>query len=422
MKQINIKITMLSIILSFMTVKHLDASYRVVRENEPISDQFELGNSYQYGSGGVAHGRIKKIDLGKQTLGEQTFLVREYNKITSKGSFEKQCCYNMGYVASALLLGCFVFSALLNTEAPTKRLRIAEPNLISPSDPLPTYFFNRTLTLEYDLLEGASGFGKFSARNVPQAQAANYEKQTYTEKNAHYDPQSHILTITANRGEDGKIYSARLDTKGNWATNSIGLHGYIEVKSFLPTSYKNSNELDPRLAGGWPAIWMMPTRDVLWPGGGEIDIMEMVNGNPKWYAALHSSNNYGGHCQYPGNMHPRYKPFDLGYDLTKTPGIFGLEWQVRKEDEKIDLTWWATYSENGAMKITTLSIRLGDRVGDDREVFSKSFEEGGFYLIVNFAQGGNFPDGSRGNRDPELLQAVYPQNMTILSAKAYSFS
>jgi beta-glucanase (GH16 family) len=60
--------------------------------------------------------------------------------------------------------------------------------------------------------------------------------------------------------------SARLITKGlgDWT------YGFFEIRAKLPCG-----------RGTWPAIWMLPSDDsVIWPEGGEIDIMEHVGFDP----------------------------------------------------------------------------------------------------------------------------------------------
>jgi beta-glucanase (GH16 family) len=59
--------------------------------------------------------------------------------------------------------------------------------------------------------------------------------------------------------------SARLITKGlgDWT------YGFFEIRAKLPCG-----------VGTWPAIWMLPSADIEWPKGGEIDIMEHVGFEP----------------------------------------------------------------------------------------------------------------------------------------------
>lgn len=60
--------------------------------------------------------------------------------------------------------------------------------------------------------------------------------------------------------------STRLYTKGKAAWT----YGFYEVRAKLPCG-----------RGTWPAIWMLPEDpDVVWPDGGEIDIMEHVGYDP----------------------------------------------------------------------------------------------------------------------------------------------
>lgn len=55
--------------------------------------------------------------------------------------------------------------------------------------------------------------------------------------------------------------------------------------------------------GAWPAIWMMPfDKDVPWPYGGEIDVMERLNHDGFVYQTVHSYYTYNlGHKDNPVN-------------------------------------------------------------------------------------------------------------------------
>ena len=47
--------------------------------------------------------------------------------------------------------------------------------------------------------------------------------------------------------------------------------------------------------GFWPAIWLMPDKNIRWPYGGEIDIMEHLNYDDIAYQTVHSSHTYLKH-------------------------------------------------------------------------------------------------------------------------------
>ena len=49
-------------------------------------------------------------------------------------------------------------------------------------------------------------------------------------------------------------------------------------------------------AGIWPAHWMMPDNKACWPSNGEIDIMEMVNGDGITHATYHWRERETGGC------------------------------------------------------------------------------------------------------------------------------
>jgi beta-glucanase (GH16 family) len=47
-----------------------------------------------------------------------------------------------------------------------------------------------------------------------------------------------------------------------------------------------------KATGAWPAFWLLPFDNSPWPGGGEIDIMERLNGESIAYQTVHSYYTY----------------------------------------------------------------------------------------------------------------------------------
>lgn len=82
-----------------------------------------------------------------------------------------------------------------------------------------------------------------------------------------------ILSINCFKGEDGKIYSARMDSRDTDGSQAGWQYGYFEARIKLPKGL-----------GTWPAFWMMPSgvdwSKERWPTCGEIDIMEEVGADP----------------------------------------------------------------------------------------------------------------------------------------------
>jgi beta-glucanase (GH16 family) len=65
--------------------------------------------------------------------------------------------------------------------------------------------------------------------------------------------------------------------KGEWT------YGFFEVRAKLPCGQ-----------GTWPAIWML-NRDVDWPAGGELDIMEHIGREPgRVFSTVHTAAGHGG--------------------------------------------------------------------------------------------------------------------------------
>jgi len=51
--------------------------------------------------------------------------------------------------------------------------------------------------------------------------------------------------------------------------------------------------------GVWPAHWLMPNDNSCWPDHGEVDIMEMINGDGQVHGSYHWNEGYpGSKCDY----------------------------------------------------------------------------------------------------------------------------
>lgn len=104
--------------------------------------------------------------------------------------------------------------------------------------------------------------------NERQYYAANRPKNSRVE-GGNLILEAHQEDLASARFPDfgGQGYSsARLITQGlgDWT------YGFFEIRAKLPCG-----------RGTWPAIWMLPSDpDVVWPAGGEIDIMEHVGFEP----------------------------------------------------------------------------------------------------------------------------------------------
>jgi len=260
----------------------------------------------------------------------------------------------------------------------------------------------------YDLLDLSWGhMGAFIPKTWPKGKF-NSELQEYTPDACQWNSGTGEITITAKK-EGSKITSGRLDTNGVWSTSqsdAIKKRGYVEVRATLPVRPNGKGKYE----GAWPAIWMLG-RYGGWPREGEIDIVEAVNGDPSIYYSLHSTNHHGANPQHPPNQ-PKW----MNSNLDESPLIAGLEWNVQDKIGQIDITWWMSWFDLGSgswqKQHTTFSMFAWGN--QDYIDFHQSFLHGGFYLIVNLAQGGNWPSNN-------VFPDGKPQYMHIKSAKVYGF-
>jgi len=229
------------------------------------------------------------------------------------------------------------------------------------------------------------------------AGGGNNEKQCYTDSSENSFVQDGILNIMALPAEEGaeKPYtSARMNTR----YKADFKYGRIEISAKLPSGQ-----------GSWPAFWMMPTDEKFggWPKSGEIDIFESVNlktvdaeGNVenKIYGTLH----YGR--EWPDNSSSG-KAYSLpdGVNPADDFHTYALEWQegefrwyvdnylyatqrksevrYNSKDEAVGLShrgWFVEYFDLVTGELTTYW---------NEEPFNQEF-----YLILNFAVGGDWPE------------------------------
>src|SRR5687768_12795614 len=87
-----------------------------------------------------------------------------------------------------------------------------------------------------------------------------------------------------------KYSSAKIVTQGKAAFK----YGFFEARAKLPCT-----------RGSWPAFWMMPTANVEWPQGGEIDILEHIGAQP---GVVHANLHTGKYNHTKQNGRGAQKP------------------------------------------------------------------------------------------------------------------
>lgn len=233
-----------------------------------------------------------------------------------------------------------------------------------------------------DEFDGAAGSAPDSSKWTLETGGGgngNHELQYYTDstENAALDGEGNLV-VTARRNSDPGLQcwygtceftSARLNTAKTFTQK----YGHFESRIKVPAGQ-----------GVWPAFWMLGDNlgEVGWPNSGEIDIMENVGKEPGTvHGTLHGPGYSGS-----GGIGAAYQLPD-GQAFADDFHVFAVDWSPSK------ITW----SVDGHVYQT--------RTPADVEGKEWVFEHP-FFLILNFAVGGDWP----GKPDPGT---PFPQTMTV---------
>jgi beta-glucanase (GH16 family) len=227
----------------------------------------------------------------------------------------------------------------------------------------------------------------------------NNEKQCYTDnaENSYIaDGTLSLVALPAEEGADLPFTSARMITR----YKADFKYGRIEISAKLPSGQ-----------GSWPAFWMMPTDEEYggWPRSGEIDILEAVNLKTVDEEGVVESNTHGtlhyGKA-WPDNSHSGQSyNLESGANPADDFHTYAIEWQegeirwyvdgylyatqrqsevrYNSKDEAVGLAhkgWFTQYYDQLSGELTTHW---------DSAPFDKNF-----YLILNFAVGGDWPENT----------------------------
>ncbi|RRR98565.1 carbohydrate-binding protein [Glycomyces terrestris] len=191
------------------------------------------------------------------------------------------------------------------------------------------------------------------------------------------------LKITALRDGAGAWTSARIETvRADFKAPSGGTLA-IEGRLQLPQVSGDA------ALGYWPAFWALgsPFRGNYWnwPGIGEYDIMENVNGQGTVHGVLHCGvapggpcnefNGLGGTTQCGGSCRNGFHTYRFEWDDSGASG---------------QLRWYA----DGQLFHTVNESAL------PADTWASMTDHAGYFILLNLAMGGAFPDGVAGHATP----------------------
>ncbi|WP_256638586.1 glycoside hydrolase family 16 protein [Streptomyces murinus] len=199
------------------------------------------------------------------------------------------------------------------------------------------------------------------------------ESMTSSTSNVSLDGNGDLL-ITPRRDASGNWTSGRIETTRTDFQPPAGGKLRVEARLQMP------NVTGDAAAGYWPAFWMLgaPFRGNYqnWPGVGELDIMENVQGLNKTWATMHCGTSPGGPCnETSGIGNSTACPNSTCQSGFHT---YTMEWDRSVSPEAI------RFSVDGVTYQTVTANQM------DAATWTNATNHG-FFVILNVAMGGGFP-------------------------------
>jgi beta-glucanase (GH16 family) len=190
------------------------------------------------------------------------------------------------------------------------------------------------------------------------------------------------LRITAQRDGAGNWTSGRIETRRSDFQPPAGGKLRVEARLQMP------DVTGAGARGYWPAFWMLgaPYRGNWWnwPGVGELDIMENVQGINNEWATMHCGTSPGGPCNEKSGIGGQ-----RACSGTTCQGGFhtyALEWDRSTNPQQ--MRWYL----DGVQFHSVSQAQVPANVWTDAT-------NHGFFIILNVAMGGEFPAAFGGGPD-----------------------
>lgn len=201
---------------------------------------------------------------------------------------------------------------------------------------------------------------------APQWGTGEIETMTDSTENVRLDGRG-ALEIVPTR-KDGLWSSGRIETRRSDFAPPPGGVLRIEASIALP------DVTGEKAAGYWPAFWTLgaPLRDGYtgWPGIGELDVMESVNGRDTVFATMHCGVLEGGPCREPVGLTSGPQPcadcrtafHSYAVEVDRAPGAEEVRWYLdgrvyhRVTADRMDPGTWKAAVDHGLFLILNVAV------------------------------------------------------------------
>ncbi|MDX6221841.1 MAG: hypothetical protein QOD91_895 [Frankiales bacterium] len=200
------------------------------------------------------------------------------------------------FTRSRLAAAGTTMALIAGTVGLTGVVTVAAPVAAHAAVPAPPAGFSTTWS---DDFTGASGTGADPNWAYDTGAGSSFgtgeiETMTNSTANVYQDGASHLVLKALHSGTDPNSgwTSGRIETP---ATFGAAAGGVVRMESVI----QQPNVTTANGAGYWPAFWMLGSTlrsGVSWPGSGEVDILEDINGRSSVFGTLHCGTNPGGPC------------------------------------------------------------------------------------------------------------------------------
>ncbi|CAM5231499.1 hypothetical protein GCM10010329_63270 [Streptomyces spiroverticillatus] len=204
---------------------------------------------------------------------------------------------------------------------------------------------------------------------APQWGTGEIETMTDSTDNVRLDGKGALEIVPLRKG--GRWTSGRIETRRSDFAAPPGGALRIEASIALP------DVTGPAAAGYWPAFWTLgaPLRDGYtgWPGVGELDVMESVNGRDTVFGTMHCGVLRGGPCEEPAGLSSapqkcagcRTGFHSYAVEVDRTAGAEEVRWYLdgrvyhRVPARRMDSGTWQRAVDHGLFLILNVAIGGG---------------------------------------------------------------